>query len=58
LIALFSIAFFGALLIGQIRSGKQSAGVKLIPILVPITLGMFMFMNAGMAIFFSAMLGG
>lgn len=58
LLALLSVAFFGALLIGQIRSGKQSAGVKLIPLLIPITLGMFLLMNTGMAMFFGAMFGG
>jgi hypothetical protein len=57
IIALTSISFFGSILIGLIRDGRQSAGLKLLPLLMPATLGMFMLLNKGMGIFFSAMLG-
>jgi hypothetical protein len=58
MMALFSIAFFGSLLIGLIRDGKQSAGIKLMPLLIPATLGMFTLMNAGMSFFFGSMFIG
>ncbi len=57
MIALFSVAFFGSLLIGLIRDGKQSAGLKMVPILVPATLGMFWLMSTGMSFFFNSMFG-
>jgi hypothetical protein len=57
IIALISISFFGSILIGLIRDGRQSAGLKLVPLLMPATIGMFMLLNKGMGIFFSAMLG-
>ncbi len=57
MIALFSIAFFGSLLIGLIRDGKQSAGLKLMPLLIPGTLGMFWLMSKGMSFFFGSMFG-
>ena len=57
MICLFSVGFFGSLLIGLIRDGKQSAGLKLAPLLVPATLGMFMVMKAGMSFFFGSMFG-
>lgn len=57
-LALLSIAFFGSLLIGLIREGKQSAGLKMAPILIPVTLGMFWLMSTGMRIFFGSMFGG
>lgn len=56
-IALFSVSFFGSLLLGLIRSGKQSAGVKLMPVLIPATLGMFWLMSAGMSVFFNSLFG-
>ena len=55
--ALSSIAFFGSLLVGLIRDGKQSAGVKLMPLLIPGTLGMFWLLNTGMSLFFGSMFG-
>jgi len=55
MIALLSIAFFGSILIGLIRDGKQSAGLKIAPLLVVATLGMFWLMNAGMGFFFGSM---
>jgi hypothetical protein len=55
--ALLTIAFFGSILVGLIRDGKQSAGLKLIPLLIPATLGMFWLMNAGMSFFFGSMFG-
>lgn len=58
IMALASIAFFGSILIGLIQSGKQSAGLKLIPLLMLATLGMFILMNKGLSIFFGAMFGG
>jgi len=57
MISLFSVGFFGSLLIGLIRKGKQSAGLKLAPLLVPATLGMFILMKTGMAFFFGSMFG-
>lgn len=57
MIALFSIAFFGSILIGLIKSGKQSAGLKLAPLLIPTTLGMFWLMSTGMSVFFGSMFG-
>jgi hypothetical protein len=55
LIALSSIAFFGSLLVGLIREGKQSAGIKYMPLIVPATLGMFLIMLEGMSMFFGSM---
>jgi len=57
MIALLSVAFFGSLLVGLIRSGKQSAGLKLAPLLIVVTLGMFWLMNTGMSFFFGSMFG-
>lgn len=57
MMALFSIAFFGSILVGLIRSGKQSAGLKLAPLLIAATLGMFWLMNTGMSFFFGSMFG-
>jgi len=57
MVALFSISFFGSLLLGLIRSGKQSAGTKLMPVLIPATIGMFWVMNTGMSIFFASLFG-
>lgn len=54
-IALFGASFFGSLLIGMIRHGKQSAGIKLVPILVPLTILMFLLFKFGMKAFFGAM---
>jgi hypothetical protein len=55
MISLFSISFFGSLLIGLIKDGRQSAGMKLMPLLIPATLVMFWLMNAGMSMFFGSM---
>jgi hypothetical protein len=57
MLALFSVSFFGSILIGLIRDGKQSAGLKLAPVLIPVTLGMFMLMSNGMAFFFGLLFG-
>lgn len=57
MIALFGISFFGSLLLGLIKDGKQSAGVKIMPLLIPGTIGMFFLMNLGMSIFFGSMFG-
>ncbi len=56
-LALFSIALFGSLLLGIIRDGKQSAGVKLMPVLIPAVLGVFFLMNWGLSVFFKGMFG-
>ncbi|MBN2518322.1 MAG: type II secretion system F family protein [Candidatus Altiarchaeota archaeon] len=55
IMALLSIAFFGSILIGLIREGRQSAGMKYAPLLIPATLGMFVVMNFGLSFFFKAM---
>lgn len=57
MIALFSIGFFGSLLIGLIKDGKQTAGLKLAPVLVPLTLMIFWGLNHGMSFFFKSMFG-
>jgi len=55
MLALGSIAFFGSVLVGLIREGKQSAGLKYMPLLIPATIGMFMLINFGLSIFFKSM---
>jgi hypothetical protein len=57
MVALSTVAFFGSLLVGLIRNGKQSAGVKLMPLIIPATLGMFWLMNTGMSMLFGSMFG-
>ncbi len=56
-LSLLSVGFFGSILIGLIRDGKQSAGLKLAPVLIPATLGMFWLMSNGMSFFFNSMFG-
>ncbi len=58
MIALGSVSFFGSILIGLIRSGKQIAGLKLAPLLVPGTWAMFWLMSSGMKMFFGSLFGG
>ena len=57
MMALMSISFFGSVLVGLIRDGRQSAGLKYMPLLIPATLGMFMLLNWGMSFFFKSMFG-
>jgi len=52
LLALFTISFFGSLLIGLIRHGKQSAGIKYMPILVIATLMIFFLFRLGLQVMF------
>ena len=51
-------AFFGALLIGLIRTGNVTGGVPLIPILIFIAAVVFLVLNHGLKSFFGGMLAG
>jgi len=49
-------AFFASLLVGLIRTGKISSGMSTIPILVALTVGIFIGMNYGLTSFFGGMI--
>lgn len=48
-------AFFGSLLIGLIRTGKVTSGAPLIPILILLSVAIFMALNYGLSSFFGGM---
>ena len=49
-------AFFAALLVGLIRTGKISSGLSSIPILVALAVGIFYALNYGLGSFFGGMI--
>ncbi len=55
-IVLFVLGLFGALLIGLIKSGKLSSGVPLMPLLVLLSILIFLGMNTLLGSFFKGMM--
>lgn len=49
-------SFFGALLVGLIRSGKLSTGIKLIPLLIALSVIIFLALNYALSSFFGGMI--
>lgn len=56
IIVLCISALFGSLLIGLIRTGKVTSGITLIPVLIALSVAIFMAMNYGLGSFFSGMI--
>jgi len=49
-------AFFASLLVGLIRTGKISAGMSTVPILIALAVGIFIGLNYGLSSFFEGMI--
>ncbi len=57
-VVLVVCSFFGSLIIGLMRSGKMSRGIPMIPVIMVMSVGLFLLMRFGLSTFFSGMMAG
>jgi flagellar protein FlaJ len=57
-VVLVVCSFFGSLIIGLMRSGKMSRGIPMIPVIMVLSVGLFLLMRFALSTFFSGMMAG
>jgi archaellum biogenesis protein FlaJ (TadC family) len=55
-IVLAVCSFFGSLIIGLMRSGKMSRGITMIPVIMALSIGLFLLMRFALSSFFGGMM--
>lgn len=58
IVALAICSFFGSLIIGLMRSGKMTRGIPMIPIIMAMSIGLFLLMRYALGSFFAGMMTG
>jgi hypothetical protein len=58
IVALAICSFFGSLIIGLMRSGKMTRGIAMIPVIMLMSIGLFLLMRFALSSFFAGMMGG